>query len=116
MKHCKHYSIPPDQVLLYVSNNLFAARIGVAILEIAGRQPVFWPNIAGLAGQLVGSLGPTRPTALKQAWNTWLRLTTTHCPPQLKVSQYCNNHRFLYTLLLLNLVAELAHFWLLLLS
>ena len=88
MKHCKHYSIiPPDQVLLYVSNNLFAARIGVAILEIAGRQPVFWPNIAGLAGQLVGSLGPTRPTALKQAWNTWLRLTTTHCPPQLKVSQ-----------------------------
>jgi hypothetical protein len=48
----------------------------VAILEVAGRQPVCWPNILEVTNQVKGRLGPQLPAALRLAWNSWLTLAS----------------------------------------
>ncbi len=48
----------------------------MAILEVAGRQPVCWPNILEVTNQVKGRLGTQLPAALRLAWNSWLTLAS----------------------------------------
>ena len=85
----------PSDIFWHIKfpENLLSGSLGLAVLEVAGRQPVCWPNILEVMSQVRVRLGSSLlPAALRLTWNSWIQFASPSVPV-VPVGQKNSTHR-----------------------